>query len=45
MLTPAELDALHALLGPLLEEIQQVSLHDPAGAEPETSVVVQEWSP
>jgi hypothetical protein len=45
VLTPAEVDALHTLLNPLLEEIRQVSPRDLAGAEPEPTVVVQEWSP
>ena len=42
-LTPAEVEALHPLLNSLLEEIRQVSPRDRAGAEPEPTVVVQEW--
>jgi hypothetical protein len=42
-LTPAEVDALHTVLNPLLEEIRQVSPRERAGAEPELSVVVREW--
>jgi len=39
----AELDALHTLLNQLLDEIRQISPRDRAGAEPETSVRVEEW--
>jgi hypothetical protein len=42
-LTPAEVDALQTLLNSLLNEIQQVTLHDRSGAEPEPSVTVEEW--
>ena len=42
-LTPAEVEALHPLLDSLLGEIRLVSPRDRAGAEPELSVVVQEW--
>jgi hypothetical protein len=42
-LTPAEVDAVHSLLNPLLEEIRQISPRDRAGAEPEVSVIVEEW--
>ena len=42
-LSPAEVDALSKLLGPLLEEIRQIAPGDRAGAEPEASVVVEEW--
>lgn len=43
VLAPAEVDALHPLLNSLLEEIRQVSTRDRAGAEPQSTVVVQEW--
>ncbi len=43
VLSPAEVDALSKLLGPLLGEIRQVAPADRAGAEPETSVTVEEW--
>jgi hypothetical protein len=43
VLSPAEVEALHPLLNSLLEEIRQVSTRDRAGAEPEPTVVVQEW--
>ena len=42
-LSPAEVDALSKLLGPLLEEIRQVAPSDRAGAEPEMSITVEEW--
>ncbi len=42
-LSPAEVDALSKLLGPLLGEIRQVAPGDRDGAEPETSVTVEEW--
>jgi hypothetical protein len=42
-LTPAELDAIHSVLNPLIGEIRQVTLRDRAGAEPEVIVVVEEW--
>jgi hypothetical protein len=42
-LTPGEVDALSKTLGPLLEEIRKVAPADRAGAEPESSVTVEEW--
>jgi hypothetical protein len=42
-LSPAEVDALSKLLGPLLGEIRQVARGDRDGAEPETIVTVEEW--
>jgi hypothetical protein len=42
-LTQAEVEALHSLLNSLVEEIRQISPRDRAGAEPEVSIVVQEW--
>jgi len=42
-LTQAEVEALHDMLNSLIEEIRQVSPRDRAGAEPEVSVVVEEW--
>jgi hypothetical protein len=42
-LSPAEVDALSTLLGPLLDEIRKVASGDRAGAEPEVSVTVEEW--
>jgi hypothetical protein len=42
-LTQTEVEAIHNLLISLLEEIRQISPRDRAGAEPEVSVVVQEW--
>jgi hypothetical protein len=43
LLTPAEIDALAAMLPQLFEEIRQILSHDRAGAEPEISASVQEW--
>jgi hypothetical protein len=43
LLTPAEVEALHPLLNSLLEEIRQVSMRERAVAEPEPTVIVQEW--
>jgi hypothetical protein len=42
-LTPAELDAILSVLNPLIGEFRQVTLRDRAGAEPEVSIVVEEW--
>jgi len=42
-LTKAEVEALHNMLNSLLEEIRQISPRDRAGAEPEVSIVVEEW--
>jgi len=42
-LSPGEVDALSKLLGPLLDEIRNVRTGDRAGAEPETSVTVEDW--
>ena len=42
-LTKAEVEALHNMLNSLLEEIRQISPGDRAGAEPEVSIVVEEW--
>jgi hypothetical protein len=42
-LSPAEIDALSKLLGPLMEEIRKVAPADRAGAEPELTVTVEEW--
>jgi hypothetical protein len=42
-LSPAEVDALSKLLGPLLAEIGAVTLAERAGAEPEGSFVVEDW--
>jgi hypothetical protein len=42
-LSPAEVDALSKMLGPLLAEIRRVSSTDRAGAEPEGSFVLEEW--
>ena len=42
-LSPAEVDALSKLLGPLLDEIRQIAPSDRAGAEPEGSFAVEEW--
>jgi hypothetical protein len=42
-LTQAEVEALHNMLNSLVEEIRQISPRDRAGAEPEVSVVVEEW--
>jgi len=44
-LTPAEVDALQALLKSLLEEIGQVTSRDRGSAEPETGVTVEDWPP
>jgi hypothetical protein len=44
VLTPAEVEALHPLLNSLWEEIRQISPRDRAGAEPEPTIVVQEWT-
>jgi hypothetical protein len=43
-LKPAEVDALQALLDPLLAEVRQVASRDRVGAEPEPRVVVEEWT-
>ena len=42
-LSPAEVDALSKLLGPLLDEVRKVAPSDRAGAEPEGSFVLEEW--
>jgi hypothetical protein len=42
-LSPAELDAIHSVINGLIGEIRQVTLRDRAGAEPEVSIVVEEW--
>jgi hypothetical protein len=42
-LTQAEVEALHTMLNSLVEEIRQISARDRAGAEPEVSIVVEEW--
>ncbi len=42
-LSPAEVDALRTLLNPLLDEIRQITPRDVAGAEPEASIVVEDW--
>jgi Asp-tRNA(Asn)/Glu-tRNA(Gln) amidotransferase C subunit len=42
-LTPAEVDALATSLTSLLEEIRRVTAGDRANAEPETSVIVEDW--
>jgi hypothetical protein len=42
-LTQAEVEALHNVLNSLVEEIRQISPRDRAGAEPEVSIVVEEW--
>jgi hypothetical protein len=42
-LTQAEVEALHTMLKSLVEEIRQISPRDRAGAEPEVSIVVEEW--
>jgi hypothetical protein len=42
-LTQAEVEALHTMLNSLVEEIRQISPRDRAGAEPEVSIVVEEW--
>ncbi len=44
-LTPADVDALQALLNSLLEEIRQVNSRDRGSAEPETGVTVEDWPP
>jgi hypothetical protein len=42
-LTQAEVEAIHNMLNSLLEEIRQIAPRDRAGAEPEASIVVEEW--
>ena len=42
-LTAAEVDAIETTLASLLEEIRRVAAGDRANAEPETSVIVEEW--
>jgi hypothetical protein len=42
-LAQAEVEALHNMLNSLVEEIRQISPRDRAGAEPEVSIVVEEW--
>jgi hypothetical protein len=44
-LAPAEFDAILSVLNPLLAEIRQISPRDRAGAEPEVSVIVEDWPP
>ena len=42
-LLPAEIDAVRTIVNSLLEEIRQIAPSNRAGAEPEASVVVEEW--
>ena len=42
-LSPSEVDALRTTLNGLLEEIGRIAPSDRAGAEPETSITVEEW--
>jgi hypothetical protein len=42
-LTHSEVGAVKTLLDGLLDEIGQISLRDRGSAEPETSIIVQEW--
>jgi hypothetical protein len=42
-LAPNEVDAVQSVLSSLLEEIRQIAPGDRAGAEPETSVTVEDW--
>jgi hypothetical protein len=44
-LAPAEIEALTTMLNGLLEEIRQIAPSDRGSVEPESGVVVQEWSP
>ncbi len=41
--SPAEIDALRSLLNPLLDEIRLIAPGDREGAEPEASIIVEEW--
>jgi hypothetical protein len=41
--SPAEIDAVRSVLNPILDEIGRISLKDRAGAEPEASIIVEEW--
>ena len=42
-LTDPEVGAVKTLLDGLLGEIRQISLRDRGSAEPETSIIVEEW--
>jgi hypothetical protein len=42
-LSPSEVDALRTTLNGLLEEIGGIKLSDRAGAEPETTISVEDW--
>jgi hypothetical protein len=43
-LGPGEIEALTTMLNGLLEEIRQMAPSDRGSVEPESGVVVQEWS-
>jgi hypothetical protein len=42
-LTPSEVDALRSTLNSLLDEIRKIAPSDRAGAEPESSITVEDW--
>jgi hypothetical protein len=43
-LAPGEIEALTTMLNGLLEEVRQMAPSDRGSLEPESGVVVQEWS-
>ncbi len=42
-ISPAEIEAVRSLLNSLLDEIDRITPADRAGAEPETSIIVEDW--